>query len=424
MKQFYFFAITAVMLLSACGGGGKTREEKPTKPTKTDSVMQPKIKPIVKVYIENSYSIDGYVNGDTEFKEAVFNYLGKIKRLGISDTLNLFYINRIPIERGSVVQGSNAIVMQEFVLKLNPTTFRENGGTHKDRQESDLANIIKSVLSETKNNEVSILVSDGIFSPGNTDAANFLSIQREGIAITVDEYLDKYPKSAVIIYQLSSIFRSNPSKKIFFYNKENKPIDYTGQIPYYIYVFGDAKYLSELRNKIPDNDFIGGGVKHTFSIVLGNKQVNYAVRANPKAYTLSRKAPKTTIEDLKKDSHTKKVKFAVDVDFSRLLLDENYLQNVDNYENSSRYDLNIKKIDKQDKGYTHTLYFSSDKVYKGKVIVKLKTARPPWVDKVNDNDGSTAVADKTYGIKYQIDGIFDAFTQENKYYTEIKININ
>ena len=43
---------------------------------------------------------------------------------------------------------------------------------------------------------------------------------------------------------------------------------------------------------------------------------------------------------------------------------------------------------------------------------------------MNDDNGSTAVPGKTYGIKYQLGGIYEAFTFENNYYTEIKININ
>jgi len=234
------------------------------------------------------------------------------------------------------------------------------------------------------------------------------------------DYLKKHPNTAVIVYQLLSRFNGT------YYNKIDAKSVIDEPRPYFIYVVGDAKYLSELRSKVADSSFEGGGVKNIFTVVSGNQPVKYAINQSVGNFTRSRTNTQTTIIDLKKDNRVtdpaKAVKFAVNVDFSELLLDEDYLLNTDNYENNSNYDLEIKPNDRN--GYTHTLTFTSNRVTKGVVSIKLKAQMPDWVENVNDNDGSRAEAGKTYGIKYQIDGIFDAFTFENKYYTEIKININ
>ena len=422
MKKRNFRLLSAIvimvsLLLYSCEGSSRTKNTPQKLHDNASEVIQPE-KPVVNVYIENSYSLDGYVNGETEFKEAVFNYIGRIKRLGITDTLNLYYINRVILWQGAAIKDSSTVIMQDFVQKLNPTTFKNKGGRHEDRQESDLANIIKSVLSITKSNEISILVSDGIFSPGKQDAANYLSSQREGIAIAVDEYLDKYPNAAVMVYQLSSIFNGT------FYDKTDKRIPIKEQRPYYIYVFGDLMHLSNLRKKSPDSDFIGGGVNNVFSVMSGNKEVYYFINPSIGKFQKSKKDTKATIEGLEKDSRTGNVKFAVNVDLSGMLLDEAYLLNSDNYENNSKYDLEIKPSATQNSNFTHIFNFTSDRIFKGPVVVKLKARRPAWIDEVNDNDGTTAAKGKTYGIKYQLDGIYDAFTQENKYYMEFKININ
>ena len=60
-------------------------------------------KPIYNVYIENSASMDGYVNGDqTGFKNDVYDLLSTIQSplRNIAGSLNLFYINSrvIPFE--------------------------------------------------------------------------------------------------------------------------------------------------------------------------------------------------------------------------------------------------------------------------------------------------------------------------------------
>jgi hypothetical protein len=399
----------AIVSITACNGN---RNRGNNKIKKEDSTI---IANTVNVYIENSGSMDGYVNGDTEFKQAVFGYLGRIKMSGIFDTLNLYYINSIILPQGTVIRDSNTIIMQDFVQKLDPTSFRAKGG---NRGTSDIANIIETVLGETQQNEITILVTDGIFSPGQADAMNYLSIQQTGIGVSVDKYLDLYPNSAAIIYQLSSMFNGT------YYNKIDSKIPINEQRPYYIYIFGDEKSLIELRKNAPDNDFKGGGIRNVFTLTKGSKHVNYALNPSIGKFKKSKTDTNTTIEDLEIDSRTGKVKFAVNVDFSDLLLDEVYLLNKSNYENYSKYDLEIKQSATKGKGYTHTLNFSSDKVYKGSVIVKLKIDKPTWIDDANDNDGTTVIPEKTYGIKYQINGIFDAFTFNNKYYTEIKININ
>jgi hypothetical protein len=276
-------------------------------------------------------------------------------------------------------------------------------------------------LERTDEHNISILITDGIISPGSgKDAKQYLVNQQIGIKTSIANYLLKEKNAAVIIYQLSSMFSTNKSKGIYFYDKENKKVEYNGQLPYYIWVIGGNKHLANLTQEVPESKFKGTGVQHVFSITTGNRQVKYALSLG----THSKPRDSKTIENLKIDSRAKKAKFAVNVDFSGFLLDEAYLLNSDNYENASKYKLEIKPS--VSKGYTHTLYFSSDKITKGAVVVKLKIKLPDWIDGVNDEDGTRAIQGKTFGIKYQIDGVFDVFTDggKNKYYTEIKININ
>ncbi|MDR3236317.1 MAG: hypothetical protein LBT48_06275 [Prevotellaceae bacterium] len=407
MNKTIIYSFLALISLSTCDGCGRQPKDqvKSSESTKTDPT-EVLIKPTVNVYIENSGSMDGYVKGITEFENAVYNYLSDIMISGVSDSLNLFYINSKIIKYGSDIQ--------DFIEKLEPSTFRARGG---NRGTSDIANVIDAVLNETQENEIGILVTDGIFSPGKIDATEYLGIQQIGIKRRISDYLKRYPNTAVIVYQLSSNFSGT------YYNKVDAKITINEQRPFYIYVIGDSKQISNLRNNVADGKFKGSGVKNVFTSVVGSQEVKYTLNPSIGKYKKSRKDTKTTIEDLEKDSRTKKVKFAVNVDFSGLLLDDDYLSDLNNYESHSKYEMEVKpSITKN--GFTHTLTFTSDKVTKGIVSVKLKSKLPAWVEAANDDDGSTAAKGKTYGIKYQLGGIFDAFTFNNSYYTEIKININ
>src|SRR5690606_25104285 len=115
---------------------------------------------------------------------------------------------------------------------------------------------------------------------------------------------------------------------------------------------------------------------NVFTAMNDSQIVKYAVNPSIGRFKKTRQNTQTTIEKLKKDSRTGKVKFAVNVDFSKLLLDEDYLLDTANYVNSSKYVLEIKKTATKNGNYTHVLYFTSDRVYAGTVTLKLKANLP------------------------------------------------
>lgn len=367
-------------------------------------------KPNVNVYIENSSSMDGYVKGMTDFEEAVYNFLVDIKISNFSDSLNLNYINSKIIKQGSDVE--------DFIHKLEPTTFKIKGG---DRGKSDIKEVLDSVLIKTNNQNISILITDGIFSPGKgINAEEYLVNQQIGIKGTIDNYLELNPSAAIILYQLESQFSGK------YYDKEDNSEIIKSSRPYYIWIIGNLKNLRELKNSVSQDRFKGGGVLNTFTICQSTIKTNYSIKRGSGNFELDRKNPKTKIIDLQKDEKGKNdnVRFSINVDFSQLLLDDNYLQDPSNYELSNKdYTLSVTKAIPNSMGYTHQLNYVSDNVHKGLLSTKLKSKIPDWIKEANDSIGNSPLAGKTYGIEKQILGVYEAFTFEKDYYTEININI-
>jgi hypothetical protein len=412
MKKILIALFSIVLFLTACGKNQKSRTGiTTTMNASASSIEENPFKPIVNVYIENSGSMNGYVKGVTEFEQAVYNYLTDIKISGISDSLNLFYINSKVIPQGSDIE--------DFILKLEPQSFQKKGG---DLGTSDIANVLKSVLSETQENEIAILVTDGIFSPGKRkDASQYLVNQQIGIKNSMAEYLKLYPNTAVILYMLSSHFDG------YYYNREDSKTYIKTQRPFFIWLIGPMDQLDKLQGAVPNSIFKGSGIQNSFSITCGNKEVNYAVKMGSGKFDLDRKSPKNTIKNLEKDTRGKQntARFSVNANLSGFLLDNDYLKNDSNYEkNSKDFNLTVSEAANNSFGYTHQLNLSSENVHKGVISIKLKTQIPQWVEEVNDDDGSIPLEGKTYGIKYQISGIYEAFTFSNNFYTELKININ
>lgn len=404
-KRILIFAILVSLSLISCGNGGK-KPEPPVPPEKPDTA-----KPVVNVYIENSGSMDGYVKGVTEFEQAVYNYLTDITISEFADSLNLFYINSDIIPQGSDIS--------DFIEKLEPTTFKNRGGK---RQTTDISNLLNSVLHETDSNKVAIFITDGIFSPGKArNAEEYLVNQQIGIKRNMADYLARFPGSAVIVYQLSSQFDG------VFYNREDSKTNIKEQRPFYIWILGSTRHLIQLTNKVPVSKFKGNGVENAFSITGGPKSVDYAVKQGSGNFDLDRNDPKHKINNLKRETKGKQntVGFSVNANLSGFLLSDDYLSDTSNYELNNRdYTLTISKAVANGFGYTHQLNFSSENVHKGIISVKLKSQIPKWVEEVNDDIGSEPIDGKTYGIRYQIYGIYEAFTISNNNYTELKIEVN
>lgn len=409
MKHFYFLIIFFILVSSCSNNRTKGSGGKITGSNSIDSVQ--KEKPIINVYIENSGSMDGYVKGVTEFEQAVYSYLSDIKIAGLTDSLNLYYINSQVIPQGSDIA--------DFIDKLEPSSFKAKGG---NRGSSDLANVIETVLKETKIGQVAILVTDGIFSPGKgKDAQEYLIGQQIGIKRIFADYLSYNKNASVLVYQMHSNF-----KGIYYNNVDSKTL--TNQIrPYYIWIIGDLKQLANIKDIITYDKlkmFSADKNSNIFSAMNGIQKVKYSINPSIGKFKKAKENSNCTIKKLEKDSRTGKVSFAVNVDFSNFLIDESYILDSRNYENSSEYEIEIKQASKKNCGYTHVIHFSANRVYAGTVVIKLKASIPNWIEDSNDDIGKNAIPFKTYGIKYQLNGVYDAFTFSNKYYTEIKININ
>lgn len=366
-------------------------------------------KPSYNVYIENSGSMDGFFQGETELENALYRYLTEIEVNNLTEEFNYFYINSgvIPHDVSSA----------EFIKKLTPASFRVAGG---NRGDTDIAEVLKMIVERTSGDEVSIMVTDGIVSPGsNVQVDSYLNTQETEVYKFFSNYKSREPESGVMIYQLSSNFNGT------FYNKQNAKSQINQEILYYIWIVGKQEHLLALKQKVGNNDLRSHSANNwlnEFVIASGNQTVDYKIVDNIGVFDRDKYNPYKEFGKLKRNKRNGLVEFGIAVDFSKLLVDEDYLLNPDNYDLNLEYSLTVKKsANKRD----YILHFSSERIIPGLLNIKLKTNQelPEWVVTTNDEDGVSAISDKTYGIKYQVNGLRDAFVKNVSSITEIKINI-
>lgn len=333
--------------------------------------------PTVDVYLENSGSMYGYINGQG-FKDIVYNYLSNIKVAQINDVvkdMNLYYINSkvLPQQKD----------LDKFIKTLNVTEFKNLGGNGGS---TDIADLLKTVLGRTGNDKVSILISDFIFSPGKgQNAGMYLTNQQNAIKIHVAEKIKSSKDFAICIYKFESNFKGT------FYNRE----DHTSQInvnrPFYIWLMGNKEMIKKLRKSVPDDKF---GTELVASFIL--EPMNQTLRSSCNA------------------------KGELTIQTSKMLQSKEYLMDQSNYSIPNK-SININSLMVNNNGNVVMRLSKSLQIQLSSECV-LKAKVPQWVRDSDDSNGNQAVLHKTYGFNYLIDGIYQAYTYNSSDYFNLKFN--
>ena len=430
MKQLILSA-TCALFVVGCGGqpAGPNQNAIP----KSSQSKTELLAPTIKVFVENSASMDGYVKGATDFENAVYSYLSDVQHANLGQR-----IDSITSKNKMVLNYINSEVLQqkpdvrEFIEALEPDDFRMKGG---QRGTSDMSNIIDSIISQTGKNDVSILVSDCIFSPGRRykpkdNADEYIVAQQIGIKSDIVEKVSENPNFSIVVMRLTSQFNG------IYYNKfdDRQPIN--DERPFYMWLMGDRTYLNTMLNEVALSQIKGKGVQNLFMISKPLKSIPYNISlpqpGNGK-YEISQSEP-YTITNAKTDDKGGDTRFQVgiSVNFSDILLPDEYLMNPDNYTVSNNfYGIEIAKYSgPNQKKYTHTIKLNllQPVLSRGTVIISLKNTLPQWINEYTDESGldihSVGAMEKTYGLKNLLGGVYDAYTSNGKNeYGSITINI-
>lgn len=401
------------------------------------------IKPVIKVYIENSASMDGYVNGNTEFKGSIRDLLVLMKyHYGESEKIKIHFINKI---------------IRETDLKKDLVEFTQNinqvwRDSKDNRSSSNLNNVYNMILEKTDSSTISILFSDCIYSIKGEDAEELLADEK---SLTKDAFLSRWRKDQLQL--ATSIVKMNSSFNGIYYDKNNKKTQLNNKLrPYYITIIGNNALMSDFYNKIPfdkeniegfDNKYIissGGFSKEPYFSILLSTDNNGKFKRMKK---MSSKEYVHGIEDIKLNKRGRntesnnKLSFAVAIDMNDIPVQEDYLSNPENYLTSDDNFIikDVKKINKNEIGAsdwitinhanpTHLIIVEATGTAVSDFSISLKKQMPKWIEEtniINDNDINRNL-NKTFGIKYLIEGVAEAYDiiyPDEKEFFEIKLKI-
>lgn len=388
MKKLLFsiavlFLLSVVGILSSCGADGLTLSwHSPEKPKVSTNIL-------LKVYMENSGSMNGYMCDSSQLKDAVKSYISSVDPY--VDSLSLNYINTKIINRGSNIKN--------YVSTMNPKSFRKAGGNTAN---SDIANMLEKILLERDSNEITVFVSDCIMDVPQGTATDFFTDRQIDIRNAFSKHLRVNSNLAVEVYRMISIYKGN----YYYYNGFENNLE--AERPYFMFVMGDKHILAHLKNHVPDS-YIKHGVSNYFAYSTPEEI--------PIEITNQHGQPTTRPGECYGKSSRGEYQFNVKMDMSSTLQDDNILCDVTNYSKLGG-NMTINKItpvaDKKS-CYTHILNVSfkdGTKSY-GEMIDVKAHEMPDWIDSVNDDTGKDIKnnLNKTTGIKYIVGGISDAYKE-------------
>ena len=408
------------------------------RPAKKVTVMAGKRELGVNFYLERSGSMVPYdaAGGTGEFKAAIVQMLNRLP--GTNDENHIYVVNS---EINEYPKG-----FSQFIS--DPDIFEATKGIG-DASSTDFAAIFQQLLDKTGEDELSILVTDMIYSTKQMVGVNPQKVFAEAQGMTNAVFKSQVKEKGLLIVKMQGSYNG----AYYPYNSQGG-VQYSGRRPYYIVVVGsneniarltrDEAYVpfsrfSELRGYEDMYLFETDDVyKPYYSLLLESKQIRGRFRPEHGQGDQIK-----NIENVEVDRNSGDLRLLLAVDLGGMLIDEQYLTNPENYRVVSDDALEIKEIrpidandvtpaEKKHLGKaTHIFVLESQGIkHAQEVKIKLMNSLPEWVeDSSSDDDTNTLApgfAQTTFGLKYLLQGIYDGYRKHSKgepYYFELELGM-
>ena len=407
----FFFLVIPFLVISSCTFSSESNDGDDNLQAKHSDATTIAPKSVqYSLFIDNSLSMMGYFNSKSKFLPTLNKFTTILANKAEDNHNNcpVYFFNNSLTKIDSINQNNLDHV-------LNVLNNLSSSDSNKNRGYTDLHLVIKDMISTLKDNEVKILVTDGILSPSDISLINtdYFNIIENALYKTVYSKLDSFLFQTTVIQCMSDftglyIYMNNKGVKL-----EN------AQRPYYIFIFGNARASNELvstiKNSISTTDLsniitFNNLNNNTFSskILLGNNYKfdgsahNNSIIINKNAYNI----------------HLNLL-----LNLNDLQLSDSQLVNTNNYTfNFKPENINITPIidlnNPSNKGFTHKFSFTiNNPYYYDSIIISLPYKKPEWcMNCVIENDinlNEEQLEGKTLGYDHIMNGIYSGYKDRN-----------
>ena len=389
----------------------------------------------INIYIENSGSMNGFINQVSEYQDAIQNMLAWLEFYYNVENIKLHYINRSIIY---MQKPDNKTLLDFAQYMLSPQQFKSHG----NGASTDLNNIVDMILNQTDNNTISILLSDNIYSISGAQTVPVLLAECKNKTLQAflnksKDLQNKHRQSlSTTIIQLYSQFNGN-------YWDYQHPTGQASQTlnckrPYYMCVIGENSLVGTFNNNFDITKMNGYKNKYVLTDI-GSLNPTCSILFNTYKIGKFKKVDNTTIRDAKIDSHRHLFSFAIAIDLRDIPLSDDEKCNINLYEVSDDYvvdevlkitNASIAPVDKNAcENCTHIIKISTTNTTTPSLKLSMKRLIPNWItNSTSENDThidkDVNEQSKTFGLSYFVNGIKEAYDKgQDKYFSQ-SITIN
>lgn len=384
----------------------------------------------VNFYFENSGSMNGYLGGKN-FKKVMHRIYGNL----YSYSVKSYFVN------------TKEYPQEDILNKIDNKTIKAG-----DISDSDHQFIFSNAIENSKNNNLSIVITDGIYSvkDGDIDVVSIALENAFKAALTKNEI-------ETVVLKLTSNFNGT------YYSEKCKPGKKAKKInqdrPYYVLLFGNSQSIDKALKEIAIIDELDGFEQQARFFLTKNLNANYTILMNGEEKHGQLKATKKgsniilEIEGVKKferpgfggtPSSENYLQFGIAIDYSTIALPNTYKENLKNYwvDEGIGYTVtsvsNINDLDKTSKtfkeiqqinsknntNFTHVITVKGDKNLYGNLHIQLKNNLPTWIEETGtEDDCSNVDEESTFAFDQLMIGISKAYQKVNDKNQYLDINL-
>ncbi|GAB3639538.1 hypothetical protein [Spirosoma arcticum] len=343
-------------------------------------------------------------------------------------------------------QGKTFVVNTEVNdLGLSLSQFFKQGSiftvakTKGKTTSTDFEGIFREILSKTSGDDVSVLVSDLIYSDPNMKGMSAPKILDAASSLLTTVFNPYAQTHSMLVLKMTADFDGT------YYSWNNVKQKYKGERPYYLCLIGtnvamerlytDPAYQTIRRfDQLPGYDdswFFGrdGKAITPFYTILVNdpscrgrfKRANDEVRERTKAVH--------ALDDVQPDVSDKGLTIPVAVDLSALRLPASLLTDKSQYEVAGKDNFRVSAVQPYagTNGTTHKLLLTANKPARGDrtATIRLRREFPPrWIANTSITNDIPVDAGSTFGLQNLLQGVERAYNPNNQteYFT-LTINL-
>lgn len=375
------------------------------------------------VYLERSGSMTPYdtQGGGGELKKAV------------NDLINFFpgSERKIYIVNDGVYDYSGSV--DEFLKDKNIYATTANVG---NAAYTDFGEIFASLLGSQKANEVSVLITDMIYSPREAKNVSVDKIFNEENSLATSVFR-QYPGKSVIVSKLSGSYHGQ------YYTCHEGQYRYDGRRPFYVFVIADSRVMDRMMGAQEYARFVNiGAAEHSYRFNQPEREVEVAILPNWEGskgrYRIARDE-KLRLERCEGDRATGIMQFSIAANLDALGKSDALLCDAGSYEvqPGDGYRIAVERLDPSAvsgnnksylEGKSHIITVTgTPQVRRDELVIRLRNEFPAWIGESNaqiDTDASAAdFGNTTFGIEPFLRGIYDAYAKQGDAYATIRVTI-